>query len=165
MKRLQGSRVYTSAHCHIASRRDSDGDQPPRSEIGFQTIQSYPYRARLEAHQPTRLPLTTAFSACCGPLTPFRGESKPVTQELSSQFLLAAPGIPSCATRRTLSAGRRSRIYPYETLRTCRCPSVPYQAPCLSLTGESVPAVSSSGSFPHFTIPNVSSGVITFCVE
>jgi len=47
------------------------GDKPPRSEIRFQTIQSYPYRAGLAARQPTRLPLTTAFSARCGPLTPF----------------------------------------------------------------------------------------------
>jgi hypothetical protein len=39
-----------------------------------------------------------------------------------------------------VSPGRRSRIYPDETLRTGRCPSVPCQAPCLLLTGESVPA-------------------------
>jgi hypothetical protein len=81
------------------------GDKPPRSEIGFQAIQPYPYRAGLAVHHPTRLLLTTAFSACCCSLC-VSTSGQPVTQEHSSQFLLTAPGIPSCATRRTLSACR-----------------------------------------------------------
>ena len=38
-----------------------------------------------------------------------------------------------------LSTGRRSRVCAYETVSACRSPSVPYQAHCLSLAGESVP--------------------------
>ncbi len=38
----------------------------------------------------------------------------------------------------SVSAGGRSRICSYETFSAFRCPSVPYQAHCLLLTGESV---------------------------
>ena len=38
-----------------------------------------------------------------------------------------------------LSTGRRSRVCAYETLSACRSPSVPSQAHCLPLAGESVP--------------------------
>src|ERR1700686_2851874 len=62
-------------------------------------------------------------------LHPFRGKGKPRTQEPSSQFPLAAPGIPSCATRRTLASGRRSRICARVTFSTGRCP-VRLLTPC-----------------------------------
>ena len=99
----------------------------PRLDIRFQTIQFYPYRAGLAVHQP----FTSSVDHCVismllFPQT-FQCEGKPLTQEHSSLFFLAAPGIPSCATRRTLSTGRRSRFCAYETCSVFRCPFVPYR--------------------------------------
>jgi hypothetical protein len=72
----------------------------------------------------SRLPSITALTAGCCPvwLSP---PGKLLTQEPPSQFLLAAPGIPSCATWRTLASLRVSRVCASVTLSTGRCPSVP----------------------------------------
>jgi hypothetical protein len=84
------------------------GNRSSRLEIRFQTIQSYPYRAGLATPCPTCLQTIIALAAGCCPLG-LSTSGQLLTQEPSSQFLLAAPGIPSCAMRRTLSACRRSR--------------------------------------------------------
>ncbi len=71
----------------------------------------------------------------------------PVSRARSGPLSRVAPSLTgisyyggSVAVR--VSPDRRSRIYPEKTLRTWRCPSVPFQAPCLLLTGESVPSAS-----------------------
>src|ERR1700730_9415316 len=107
-------------HRGIAFRHGSDGERPSRLEIGFQTIQSYPYLAGLATPLPTCLRPIIALTACCCPL----GLSTPgqlLTQKHSSLFLLAQPGIPSCATRRTVSPFRRSRFCAYETCSLFTC--------------------------------------------
>src|SRR6266700_8209467 len=114
------------------------GNPPSRLEIWFQTIQSCPYHASLAVPLHTRFPQPTAFSAGCCPLG-LSAPGKPVTQEPPSLFFLIASGISQCATRRTLSTGRRSRVCTYETMSACRSPSVPSQAHCLPPAEESVP--------------------------
>jgi len=67
----------------------------------------------------SRLPSTTALAAGCCSLC-VSPSDQPLTQEPPSQFFLAAPGIPSCATRRTLAPGRGSRVPSREDLRAQR---------------------------------------------
>src|SRR6266567_8642875 len=102
MKRLQRSRVLTLAHCGTGLRRATGGGQA--APIG-DWVSDNPVLP-LSCGSCSASTYTSSVDHCVlGMLRsphPFRSESKPVTQEPSSQFLLAAPGISSCATRRTL---------------------------------------------------------------
>src|SRR6266566_6058568 len=127
MKRLHWSRGCTSAHRDIASRRGSDGGQA--APIG-DWVSDNPVLP-VSCGSCSASTYTSSVDHCVLGMQrsphPFRSESKPVTQEPSSQFLLAAPGISSRATRRTLSTFRRSRFCAYETCSVFRCPFVPYR--------------------------------------
>src|SRR5947209_3124014 len=94
-----------------------EGDTSPRSEIWFQTIQSYPYRAGLAVPQLLTSSIEHRFNGRLRSPSSFRRKGEPLTQEPSSQFFLAAPGIPSCATRRTLTTFRRSPGYTGNSVR------------------------------------------------
>jgi hypothetical protein len=138
MKRLHRSRGCTSAHRDIAFRRGSDGGQA--APIG-DWVSDNPVLT-LSCGSCSASTYTSSVDHCVLGMQrsphPFRSESKPVTQEPSSSFLLAAPGISSCATRRTLAAGRRSRIDPRETYRACRYPFRSLEPiRCWSLAAES----------------------------
>ena len=86
----------------------------------------------------SRLRSITALTAGCCPVW-VSPSGQLLTQEHASQFLLAAPGIPSCATRRTVSSCRRSRIDAHETCSACRCPFRSLEpARCRSLAAESL---------------------------
>src|SRR5260370_20627748 len=85
-------------------RRRSECEVPPLG-IGVQAIQLSPYHAGLAGRHLWRLPVAPAFPACCCPLA-LSPSGKPMAQEHSSEFLLAAPGIPHRVPRRTLSAHR-----------------------------------------------------------
>jgi hypothetical protein len=84
--------------------------------------------------------MTIAFMAGCCPLD-LSVPGKPVTQEHSSKFFLAEPGISSCVTRRTLSGGRPSHVPSFQyVLARRRCPIHPLQDPhWISVTSRKVP--------------------------
>jgi hypothetical protein len=76
------------------------GDHLHRLEIGLQAIQLWPYRTGLAARHLRTPPEATALQACYCPLG-LSPPGKPLTQERSSEFLTAAPGIRRSASRRT----------------------------------------------------------------
>ena len=82
-------------------RRRRECEVPPLG-IGVQAIQLSPYHAGLAGRHLWRLPVTPAFPACCCHLG-LSPSGKPMAQEQSSEFLLAAPGIQHRVPRRTVS--------------------------------------------------------------
>ena len=92
---------FTVGHdAGIGFRRHSDGWSFSPLEIGLQAIQLWPYHAGLAVHRHGRLWQAAALQACYCPLALSR-PGKPLTQECSSKFLPAEPGIRRSASRRT----------------------------------------------------------------
>ena len=139
MWRLHQARGSPNAHTGIGFKCSTDGGPAfPNWTFGFKQSSFTPIARVLRHLTLQHFQVTIAFTAGCCPLG-LSAPGQPVTQEHSSKFLLVAPGISSCVTWRTLAAGRRSRIYPRETYRACRCSFRSLEPTrCRSLAAESL---------------------------
>jgi hypothetical protein len=107
----------------------------------------------------SRLPPTTALTAGCCPVW-VSPSGQPLTQEHSSQFFLAAPGIPSCATRRTLTPGSSSPP-PCQLHRATRLRSPPSHF--ASTSSPSLPATSVDQNAKAYSTPPTAHGLLHLC--
>ena len=111
---VPGARLSQHTHQPRSQMLSRGGHRFPDWTFGFKQS-SLTHIVRVLRHLTLQhFQVTIAFAACCCSLG-LSAPGQPVTQEHPSKFFLVAPGISSCVTWRTLSAGRRSRICAHET--------------------------------------------------